>query len=230
MDTLNALVFDLYGTLYDVHSVAPACDRVAPGRGAELSRLWRQKQLEYTWLRSLMDQYVDFERATSDALRHVCRHLGLDLHEAQHAALCDAYLALQPFPEVPAALTALQARGLPLAILSNGSPHSITSVVQRSGQAERFAHLISVDAVRCFKPRRPVYELAERQLGLDRSRILFVSSNAWDATGAAYFGYPTCWVNRSGGTFEEMGQRPCLTVHGLDELVAWFDEPAGLEA
>ena len=109
---------------------------------------------------------------------------------------------------MPAALSRLNALGLPLAILSNGSVHSIKTVVQNSGLEREFAHLISVDAVQIFKPHPRVYELAERSLRLQRSEILFVSSNPWDATGARYFGYPVCWVNRSGGCFDELGQRP----------------------
>ncbi len=218
MKDIRGIVFDLYGTLYDVHSVATQCDSFYPKLGRDVSVLWRQKQLEYTWLRSLMGQYVDFERATEDSLAYTCRHLGLELDESRRAALCEAYLRLSPFPEVPAALRELRARGLPLAILSNGSIRSIDSVVRRSGLLDEFAHLISVDDVRIFKPSHRVYELAERKLDLHRSAILFVSSNAWDVTGAAYFGYPTCWVNRGSGTFEEMGQRPAHTVTGIDAL------------
>lgn len=218
MHDIRGIVFDLYGTLFDVHSVATQCDSFYPKLGREMSVLWRQKQLEYTWLRSLMGQYVNFEKATEDSLVYTCRHLGLELDHRRQAALCSAYLRLSPFPEVPAALRALRARGLPLAILSNGSIRSIDSVVRHSGLLEEFAHLISVDDVQIFKPSHRVYELAEHKLDLHRSAILFVSSNAWDVTGAAYFGYPTCWVNRSSGTFEEMGQRPAHTVTGIDAL------------
>jgi 2-haloacid dehalogenase len=218
MNDIRGIVFDLYGTLYDVHSVATQCDSFYPQLGRELSVLWRQKQLEYTWLRSLMGQHVDFEKATEDSLVYTFRHLGLELDEPRRAALCDAYLRLSPFPEVPAALRELRARGLPLAILSNGSVRSIDSVVRHSGLLDEFTHLISIDDVRIFKPSHRVYELAERKFDLHRSAILFVSSNAWDVTGAAYFGYPTCWVNRGAGTFEEMGQRPAHTVAGIDAL------------
>ena len=219
MPDIRALVFDLYGTLYDVHSVAARCEALHPGRGREISLLWRQKQLEYTWLRSLMGQYVSFEQATADALVYTCRHLGLALDAAGREVLCGEYLRIQPFAEVPAALRALNARGLPLAILSNGSVHSIDAVVSHSGLQDCFAHLISVEEVRIFKPHATVYALAERRLGLDRSSILFVSSNAWDATGARHFGYPVCWVNRGSNTFDEMGQRPDHVVAGVDGIL-----------
>ncbi|TCK35235.1 2-haloacid dehalogenase [Paraburkholderia sp. BL8N3] len=217
MKQIKGIVFDLYGTLYDVHSVAELCSQHAPGRGLEISLLWRQKQLEYTWLRSLMGQYISFEQGTGDALVYVSNHLKLDLSARTRAELCDEYLKLKPYPEVPAALETLQALGLPLAILSNGSAHSIHSVVGNSGLEHRFAHLISVDAVRIFKPHTTVYELAEKHLGLHRSEIMFVSSNAWDASGAHHFGFQVSWINRSSNTFEELGARPDHVLSGLDE-------------
>jgi 2-haloacid dehalogenase len=228
MNHIKAIAFDLYGTLYDVHSVVARCDQQFPGRGREISTLWRQKQLEYTWLRSLMNRYVTFEQATEDALRFTCRHLGLDLDGEAHKALCDAYLRLQPFPEVLATLHELRRRGLKLAVLSNGSPHSIGAVVGNSGLRAEFDHLLSVDPVRVYKPDDRAYLLAEQAFEVRRSSILFVSSNAWDATGARYFGFPTCWINRSGGVFEEMGQTPDWQLRGLDGLPALFDGDAGV--
>jgi 2-haloacid dehalogenase len=218
MADIKAVVFDLYGTLFDVHSVVGRCDTVFPSRGREISLMWRQKQLEYSWLRTLMGQYIPFEDATADALRYTCRHLGLGLDDAQARDLCDEYLRIRPFPEVPAVLRALNERGLPLAILTNGSVHSMTSVVQQAGLRGEFAHLISVEKVRLFKPHTQVYELSERAFGLSRSELLFVSSNAWDASGARHFGHPVCWVNRSGSGFEELGQRPDHIIESLEGL------------
>lgn len=218
MNRPQAIVFDLYGTLYDVHSVAGRCEHFYPQRGGEISRLWRQKQLEYTWLRSLMNQYLDFERATEDALVHTCKQLHLALDAPTRELLCREYLCIQPFPEVPQALRRLKALGLPLAILSNGSGHSIRSVVRNSGLEAEFTQLISVDEVQIFKPHPRVYQLAENRLERRPADILFVSSNAWDATGARYCGYPVCWVNRAGGSFDELGQRPDHMVGSLDAL------------
>jgi 2-haloacid dehalogenase len=229
MNNIRGIVFDLYGTLYDVHSVATRCDEHFEGRGYEISTLWRQKQLEYTWLRSLMGRFADFEKCTEDALLFTCLHLGLELDVKVQRTLCDAYLHLRPYAEVPDALLALKARGLPLAILSNGTRHSIDAVVRNSGLHDLFTHQISVDAVRVFKPDARVYELAERMFRLGRESLLFVSSNAWDATGARYFGFETVWVNRHGNTFDQMGEQPDHEVNGLDELVrllARFDGPA----
>ncbi len=215
----RALVFDLYGTLFDVHSVARACDAAAPGRGREISALWRQKQLEYTWLRSLMDRYVSFERATEDALEYVDEALSLGLDASTRAALCDGYLALSPFPEVPAALERLRDAGFVLAILSNGSHRSIASVVGHAGLADRFDALLSVEDVGVFKPDPRVYALVEARLGVARASTVFASSNAWDVTGAGHFGFATCWVRRQPtAAFERMDQRPMRVVGGIDEL------------
>jgi 2-haloacid dehalogenase len=226
MNHIKAIAFDLYGTLFDVHSVAGRCDEQFPGRGREISNVWRQKQLEYTWLRSLMKRYVPFEHVTEEALRFTCRQLGLELDERSFRSLCDAYLHLQPFAEVPAALRELRSRGLKLAVLSNGSPHSIGAVVDHAGLRSSFDALLSVDPVRVYKPDDRAYELAEQAFGLNRSSILFVSSNAWDATGARYFGFPTCWINRSGNVFEEMGQRPDWQLNGIDGLAKLFANAA----
>lgn len=218
MNHIRALVFDLYGTLCDVHTVATACDARYPGRGLEISAVWRQKQLEYTWMRSLMGCYENFERATEAALTFACKQLGLPLPAHMHAELCNAYLKLSAFPEVPAALSALKSQGLKLAILSNGSARSIDSVATHAGIAASLDELISVDDVGIFKPHPRVYELAERRLGEPRNAILFVSSNSWDATGASYYGYSTCWVNRGGGCFDELGRTPDLQVPHLGAI------------
>jgi 2-haloacid dehalogenase len=218
MNSIQAIVFDLYGTLCDVHSVAGRCDAHFPGRGREISVLWRQKQLEYTWLRSLMDAYEDFEKTTEDALAFACRHLHLPLSTQARADLCDAYLKLAAFAEVPAALNALKSKGLKLAVLSNGSARSIHAVTTHAGIASSLDELISVDEVGIFKPHPRVYELAERRLAVPRSAILFVSSNSWDASGASRYGYSTCWVNRGSGCFEELGRTPDLQVRDLGSI------------
>ena len=218
MTRIRALVFDLYGTLYDVHSVRSLCEKLYPGKGDAISKMWRQKQLEYTWMRTLMNQYKDFETATLDALRYTCGALHLTLDAANEKLLCDEYLQLSPYPEVPAALAQLKAAGFKLAILSNGSRHSIRQVVEHSGLTSSFNGLYSVDEVQRFKPHPSVYQLAVTGLGVPASDILFVSSNAWDATGASYFGYRVCWINRSGGVFDELGVTPNMTQPDLAAL------------
>jgi 2-haloacid dehalogenase len=211
----RAFVFDAYGTLFDVHSIVDVARAIAPDPQA-LSLLWRQKQLEYTWLRSLMERYEDFWVVTGLALRYAMRRLGITATEAQVAALMDAYLALLPFPEVPSALRALA--GTPLAILSNGSPRMLEGAVRSSGLDGVFTHVLSVDAVRVYKPSPRVYELAPLALGVTPGDILFVSSNGWDVAGAAAFGFRTCWCNRANAPAEELDVTPDYEVDRLDAI------------
>ncbi|MEN3276968.1 MAG: 2-haloacid dehalogenase [Massilia sp.] len=222
MKDIRAVVFDLYGTLYDVHSVVRLCDDIYPGQGDALARLWRQKQLEYTWLRSLMGLYVNFEMVTGDALRFGCAQLRLPLDAATQQRLSEAYLRLSPFPDTLDALKRLRSAGLPLGILSNGSRYSIGQVVGNAGMHWAFDQLISVEEVQVFKPDKRVYRLAEQRMGCKREEILFISSNAWDASGAAHFGFPVCWIDRQGAVFDELGVRPTHTVPDLGAMADWL--------
>jgi 2-haloacid dehalogenase len=212
---LEALVFDAYGTLYDVHSVVRRCEALFPGRGSELSLLWRGKQLEYTWLRSLMGRYVPFSTVTRDALGHACERLGLDLDGEAMAALMAEYNRLETYADVPKAFAGFG--GVKKAILSNGSPDMLAPLVAHSGL--ELDAVISVDEVRMFKPAPTVYELAVRHLGTARERIGFVSSNCWDALGAKSFGFTVFWVNRAGATLDRLGFEPDRVVAGLDEIL-----------
>ena len=200
----KAVVFDAYGTLFDTGAIAadPA-----------LLALWRQKQLEYTWLRSLMGRWEDFRKVTEDALRFATRKLG---REVPVADLMKAYHSPAAFPEVPAALDRL--KGRTLAILSNGTRSMLDAAVASAGLAGRFAHVLSVDAVRAYKPSPKVYALATAALGLEAVEILFVSSNGWDVAGAKSFGFRACWCNRLKAPAEELGLRPDQEVGRLDEI------------
>lgn len=216
MKNIKAIVIDLYGTLYDVHSVIRVCEEVFPGHGEAISRLWRQKQLEYTWLRSLMGSYVTFKKVTEDALRFTCAQLGLPLDDKTHTRVSDAYLCINPYEDTSDALQRLKAAGFPLGIISNGSHRSIDQVVSNSRMKWAFDELISVEVLQVFKPHNSVYSLAENRMGQPRENILFVSSNAWDASAASHFGFPVCWINRQNGAFDELDARPNHTVrdHG----------------
>jgi len=212
---IRAYVFDAYGTLFDVHSVVDAGSMVAPDPGA-LSAVWRQKQLEYTWLRSLMGRYEDFWAVTESALRFALRKLGLTATPSQITALMESYLSLAPFPEVHAALERIQDR--PVAVLSNGSPRMLESAVRSSGLTPLIHHVLSVDPVKTYKPSPLVYALAPKALGMPAEQALFVSSNAWDVAGAKAFGYTVCWCNRAQAPAEELGLFPDYTVDRLDQL------------
>jgi len=215
---IRALVFDAYGTLFDVHSVIDLCEQLYPGKGEKLSLVWRAKQLEYTWLRSLMGEYEDFQRITEMALRYACKSLGQPCDTEVRDTLMNAYLRLAPYPEAKGALGRLS--GMPLAILSNGSPGMLNPVVKNNGLEDTFAHVISVDEVKIYKPSPRVYELAPKKLGVPREAIGFVSSNYWDAVGAKAFGFQVFWINRTGAVPDELGRSPEAILNSLAELAA----------
>ena len=212
---VRGYVFDAYGTLFDVHSVVEVGREITADPQA-LSATWRQKQLEYTWLRSLMGRYEDFWTVTEAALRFAIRRLALTASEAQIRRLMDAYLTLACFPEVKAALGALAAR--PRAILSNGSPRMLEAAVASSGLGIYLNHVLSVDAVKTYKPSPQVYALGPKALGIAAEELLFVSSNAWDVAGAKAFGYQVAWCNRTQAPAEELGLQADVTISRLDQL------------
>jgi 2-haloacid dehalogenase len=214
---IRGYVFDAYGTLFDVHSVVEA-GRAITADPAALSAVWRQKQLEYTWLRALMDRYEDFWAVTESALRYAIRRLDLHATEPQVRRLMDAYLSLACFPEAPSALARLGGR--PRAILSNGAPGMLQAAVAASGLGDVLDHVLSVDAVRTYKPSPVVYALAPQAMGVAAGELLFVSSNAWDVAGAKAYGYQVAWCNRQGAPEEELGVRADLVVTTLSQLPA----------
>lgn len=214
--TIKALTFDAYGTIFDVHSVIALCDQLFPGRGQALSQQWRTKQLEYTWLRSLMGAYVDFWQVTESGLVFACKALGLDLTADKCAQLMDAYLHLMPYPDVAPALGRLA--HLPLAILSNGAPRMLHDVVANANLSRTFKHLLSVDSVKIYKPHATVYQLAPSTFGVSAGEIGFVSSNSWDVIGATYFGFRTFWINRGKQPLDELGFKPYRIVSNLGEV------------
>ena len=214
MTNLRALVFDAYGTLFDVHSVARRCESFWPGKGALLSQAWRAKQLEYTWLRSLMQRYRPFSEVTRDALAWACDSLELPLDEHKTKALMAEYLALSPYPDVREALEKINPGKR--AILSNGSPDMLEPLVQHSGL--KFDAVLSVDEVKIFKPAPEVYELAVRRLAVNKEEIGFVSSNCWDALGAKSFGFTVFWINRFDIPPDRLGFSPDKTLKTLSDM------------
>lgn len=222
--TIRAIAFDAYGTLFDVYSVGALAEQLFPGKGAELANIWRVKQIDYTRLRTLSNQYRDFYEVTRDALRMAARTLGLNLDAGAEQRLMNQYACLAAFPENLGALKELKALGLPLAILSNGTPSMLEIAVKSAGMGGLFDHLLSVDSVRQYKTAAAAYQLGPDAFGLPVQEILFVSSNCWDACGATWYGYTSFWINRAGQALEELGVTPTATGRLLTEVLAFARE------
>ncbi len=215
---IRACVFDAYGTLFDFASAAAGCADVLGDQAAPLTALWRDKQLQYSWLRGLQGRYVPFWQVTGEALDYAMETLGLQQDARLRARLMDLYRTLGTFPEVPAVLQTLRRAGFATAILSNGSPDMLESAVQGAGLADAFDAVISVDEVGTFKPDRRVYQQALDRLGLPAEAIAFQSSNAWDAHAAAAFGMRAVWCNRYGQRRERLPGAPEAEIRTLAEL------------
>jgi 2-haloacid dehalogenase len=191
--------------------VVERCESCWPGKGAALSRLWRAKQLEYTWQRSLMQRYAPFSTVTREALAYACEALELELSVAQMEGLMGEYLRLNTYPDVTRTLAKLGKK----AILSNGSPDMLGPLVEHSGL--RFDAVISVDELKVYKPAPQVYELAVKKLGT--RDIGFVSSNCWDALGAKSYGFDVYWINRANAPLDRLGFKPDRILKSLDEVL-----------
>ncbi|MGE9010168.1 haloacid dehalogenase type II [Leptospira interrogans] len=240
--TIKAVVFDAYGTLYDIQSVASVTAQAFPGYGEIITQIWRIKQLEYTWLRSLMRRYEDFSDVTRESLAYTLRCLGLKYDEADFAGIMDKYLHLDLYPDALASLAAM--RDKKLAILSNGSPDMLDALVKNSGLDRVLDATISVDANKIFKPSPDAYALIESTLHIPPHEVLFISSNPWDACGAKAFGLNVAWIERVTPEamaqacskadlvppltmfkairtqMDELGLEPDHRIHGLAELPA----------
>jgi 2-haloacid dehalogenase len=214
---IRACVFDAYGTLFDYASAAARCRDVLGEQVTPLTTLWREKQLQYTWLRSLQGRYVSFRQITEDALEFSLEALGFD-DPGLRARLMHLYTSLECFPEVPAMLARLRAAGLQTAILSNGSPDMLASALAHTGIAHLFHAVLSVEEVGVYKPHPKVYQLALERLAVPREAISFQSSNSWDAYAAAAFGLRTVWCNRYGQKAERLPGKPDFEVRSLVEL------------
>jgi len=214
---IKACVFDAYGTLFDVHSAVGKYRKRLGDVADPVSLLWRTKQLEYTWLRSLMKRHADFWQVTRDAL-----DFAFDMYQLNDPDLkknlIEAYLHLDCYPEVPEALSTLKARGFKIAILSNGTPAMLEAAVKNSGLAELIETNYSVEDVGVFKPDPRVYQLAVDGLNLKPEEIVFQSSNAWDASGASAFGFKVAWINRFGQSVERLPGAPDAEIKTLTEL------------
>ena len=224
---IRLVVFDAYGTLFDVYSVGELAEALFPGQGAALSLLWRDKQIEYSRLVSLSDplnpmgsrHYQSFWDLTRLALQYSCQRLQLELTPAKQKQLLDQYSQLTAFPENLGVLQALKQMGMRCAILSNGSPEMLSSAVKSAGMTELIDKVLSVDEVRQFKTSPQSYGMVADHYPTDIREVLFVSSNSWDALGATWFGFKSFWVNRQGLPFETLGPRPTYSGSTLEDIL-----------
>lgn len=216
-DGIELCVFDAYGTLFDVHSAVGRHRARLGDKAGAVSTAWRTKQLEYTWLRSLMDRYVSFRQITADGLDYALEASGVD-DRALRDDLLDAYLELDCYPEVPEVLSALKAGGMRTAVLSNGSPDMLEAAVSSAKLGGVLDQVLSVDELGVFKPHRSVYQLACDRFDVAPRAVSFQSSNAWDAAGAATFGFRVAWVNRFDQASERLPDQPDAEIATLSEL------------
>jgi 2-haloacid dehalogenase len=215
---IQAVAFDAFAIL-DPRPVFEACEALFPGRGAELGALWRARQFEYQWLRSLSGRYADFWSVTRAALEFAARSLRIDLTGAQRDQLMQGYLLLSAWPDVQPALAALRRSGRHLIVLSNATDEILRAGIRNSALEPLFAELVSTDRIRSFKPDPRAYQLGVDRLGLRREAILFVAFAGWDAAGAKWFGYPTFWNNRLQASLEALDVVPDGTGESLQDLV-----------
>ena len=219
---IRAVVFDAYGTLFDVYSIGLMAEQLFPGKGDALTRMWRERQIDYTRLRTLSNCYEPFDVITREAMRWTADALGLALSAETEQQLMQRYAKLSAYADALEALRALERMGIRRAILSNGTPAMLEALVEHNGMGGMFDHVLSVDAVRQYKTAAAAYQLAPEALGLPPKEMLFVSSNCWDACGAAWFGYTTIWINRSGLPAERLGVAPDATGDSLHEVVRFL--------
>lgn len=225
MEQPKAVLFDAYGTLFDVYSVGLLAEQLFPGQGQALGVLWRDKQIEYTRLVTTCndgEHYRPFWDLTRAGLRYACRRLALDLTPASEERLMNQYRHLSAFPENREVLKALKDRGVATGILSNGDPSMLGVAVRSAGLEGLLDHVLSVDAVRKYKTHPDAYQLGLQATGLAARQIAFVSCNSWDALAATWFGYRTLWVNRYQLPFEELGTQPERTGSSLRDVLAFF--------
>ncbi len=216
---IKACAFDAYGTLLDLAgAVAPLASRLGP-RAGEVLGVWRTKQIEYTWLRTLMQRHAPFSDVTEQALDYACAATGIDIGSARRALL-QAFRQLPAYPDAVPLLQACREQGIPTAVLSNGTPDMLEQGLTASGLRGLLHQVLSVESVGCYKPRHEVYALALSALGVSAWELAFVSANAWDAAGASAAGLRVVWVNRAGAPRERLPAAPLLEVTSLSEIVS----------
>ena len=217
MKNIKAIIFDAYGTLFDVNSAAEKCKDKIGGKWESFATFWRTTQLEYTWLRSLMKRHKDFWQITEDSLDKSMRAFNID--PSMKNELLNLYKVLSPFKEVPETLKKLKGKHFKLAILSNGTPSLLNELVKSNNLDELFDDIFSIEEVGIYKPDSRVYDLPIKKYKIKNSEVIFLSANTWDVAGGGNYGYQSIWVNRNNNIFDNLDYKPSNQIKDLKELV-----------
>ena len=217
MKNIKAIIFDAYGTLFNVNSAAEKCKDKIGDKWEGFANFWRTTQLEYTWLRSLMKRHKNFWQITEDSLDKSMKTFNID--SAMRNELLNLYKALSPFKEVPETLKKLKERNLRLAILSNGTPSLLTQLVKNNNIDNLFDDLFSIEEVGIYKPDAKVYDLPIKKYKIEKSQVAFLSANTWDVSGGGNYGYQSIWVNRNNDIFDNLDYKPINQIKNLNELI-----------
>ncbi len=217
MKNIKAIIFDAYGTLFDVNSAAEKCKEKIGDKWEDFANYWRTTQLEYTWLRSLMNRHEDFWKITEDSLDKSMKFFKID--NSMRNDLLDLYKVLSPFSEVKETLNKLKKKDFKLAILSNGTPRLLGNLVKNNNLENIFDDIFSIEEVGIFKPDSKVYELPVKKYNIKKDEILFLSANTWDVSGGGNYGYNSVWVNRNKNIFDNLDYQPLDEIHDLSELL-----------
>ena len=217
MKNIKAIIFDAYGTLFDVNSAAERCKGKIGDKWEDFANYWRTTQLEYTWLRSLMNRHKDFWKITEDSLDKSMKFFKID--NSMRNDLLDLYKVLSPFSEVKETLNKLKKKDFKLAILSNGTPSLLENLVKNNNLENIFDDIFSIEEVGIFKPDSKVYELPVNKYNIKKDEILFLSANTWDVSGGGNYGYNSVWVNRNKNIFDNLDYQPLDEIHDLSELL-----------
>ena len=217
MKNIKAIIFDAYGTLFDVNSATEKCKDKIGGKWQDFANYWRTTQLEYTWLRSLMKRHKDFWQVTEDSLDKSMKAYKID--SSMKDELLDLYKILLPFKEVPEVLKTLKEKNLKLAILSNGTPALLNLLVKSNNLENLFDDLFSIEEVRIYKPDSKVYDMPTKKYQIQKNEVAFLSANTWDVSGAGNYGYNSIWVNRNNNIFDNLDYEPKLEIKNLQDLL-----------
>ena len=217
MKNIKAIIFDAYGTLFDVNSAAEKCKGNIGDKWEDFANYWRTTQLEYTWLRSLMNRHKDFWKITEDSLDKSMKFFKID--NSMRSDLLDLYKVLSPFSEVKETLNKLKKKDFKLAILSNGTPSLLENLVKNNNLENIFDDIFSIEEVGIFKPDSRVYDLPVNKYNIRKDEILFLSANTWDVSGGGNYGYNSVWVNRNKNIFDNLDYQPLYEIHDLSELL-----------